>query len=218
MLVAISREDNNIYNVVDSVTREFKRIKKSSKKDSFYYSLLETENHIVGLDDPNVKYMLLSIEDDGACIVDVSSNNLCKVTLFVLEQLIRKGCVGNLRHNDKILDLSFYTKNKDIDVKISIEKEYTEEIKENTEEKIELTDEYYRKHRIIRFIIKHNSEYTEIESIDYIKINGVYEIYHSSICDDAIKKELVLGDISNSNIEYELVKVERKYGRWFRAN
>lgn len=224
MLVALRKGENNIYVVVDSVTREIKEVKKSNKKDNFYYSLLETDTHIVGLDNPEILCMLISIDEDGACIANVSSNKLYITSLDDLQKLIERGVVGNLKHEDGILNIPYYSKKEfKCERAISIlKKEHNPVLdtilseNENDDREDDFRDidnESYLKHRVVRCITFHNRDYDDIKSIDYIKVGNRYRIYHSRVRKNCLEKELLLGNICESNLEYELVRMERKYGR-----
>ena len=77
----------------------------------------------------------------------------------------------------------------------------------------DIDNESYLKHRVVRCITFHNRDYDDIKSIDYIKVGNRYRIYHSRVRKNCLEKELLLGNICESNLEYELVRMERKYGR-----
>lgn len=214
MIVGLKELDNGEVRVIDTSKMEIRVEKRTNKKSTLYYSLLETENHKVGLSDPNIEYMLLGITADGACMIDVGSNNIFNTTMYILQELIYSGKVGNLKHNGEELSIECYTDNKEIIDNTKIEvKEKKSEFEEyivETKEKEEITDEKYIKQRTIRFILWHNVEYTEIESIDYIKNGDIYEIWKCRTKDgEVVCRNLIQDDVSPSNIEFELLKMER---------
>ena len=214
MIVGLKEIGNGEVRIIDTSKMEISVEKRTNKKSTLYYSLLETENHKVGLNDPNIEYMLLRITNDGACMIDVGSNNIFNTTIYILQELIYSGKVGNLKHNGEELSIDCYTDNKEIIDRTKVEvKEKKSEFEEyivETKEKEEITDEKYIKQRTIRFILWHNVEYTEIESIDYIKNGDTYEIWKCRTKDgEIVYRNLIQDDISPSNIEFELLRMER---------
>jgi hypothetical protein len=212
MIVAIRKNENDEYIVVDNKTMEFKRVKGSKKKDSFYYSLLETDTHYVGIDNPDTKYMLVSIDMDKATIVNVENNDIERIDFEDLERRITTHDIGNIRHSDGKLELKSYTNDKILENIVEIRTDRVDdasvEIGGDTSGDFDYTDEEYLKHRVMKFILEHDRDYTRIKSVDVIDDR----IYIAEVYDGNVEKELIKSDISSNNMSFELEQLERKHG------